>query len=1710
MTRFNNSSKCALSILLAVMMLFSSVLTGADALTKNAQDTAQAAVETAVDTAAKIEADTSAETAAEEAAEEAAAPEAEPVEADAAVAVTSAKADSAEVDAETVQTVAHVKKTPEKSGSSDIKRVYFHNNYKSNLSGNKTIYYFGGSHGLSDWNDRENMNLVSGTSNLYYYDIPSDATTVIFEGNGTQTVDLDVTGTSEYIFIPTGTSDGKVTCSKSLYEIEIEDDKTYLLYYKNSYGWVPCYTYMFGSGDNAAWPGEFMSKVSGQENLYAIDISEGHSSFNQITFSDGTNIDNDPSHRSQNTDFSFSTDVYSNSSKKVWVPRDTTINEEDSGTKTRRQIYSTNLSDIIGTDDLSPCNLFAKDGTVRTNPHYQKYSDFCDTTIVSINGNTNPTVASEDYYKKAAVSSGDVVTVKTTINYPYNNAYYVKGFSVNGVTYGVIDEPSSADPRRTSTSGGEYTLTYTVTDEKYIEITPIYFYIENGGTYSNLGFITFHVEKYTGNIEAQWGNTISCQVWYTEEFSREDNKYSDNGEVMTLEDQNKYQNALGGFPGQPLVYDDGDYYMQVPKALPSNYSSVENIDGSKVTVQGMTLSNYYWDDVHHILANKSDDSSFRGAKNERTGTTSENRERNSQTYDFNDFAALAKMGADDIIFTFKYRTKLFNRENVTANYLNSFSNILNVKYKDGWNGWDGLVDYHNRAVDVSGHILTKPSTNEPYTESDLVDSVSGNGDGNKTYNAAEAAEMIWIVSKGYQDIENTQGNGYYGSYATSWDFYKYVVGTGFVKINESYSLPGSSFIPPETPYETFDADGHLPTEAQDSEMYTRNKDKYLAFSDNSSDYNTATYDEFVKVYNETLGKRTMIAFEESKLLYANYDGETGVNYSAGTTNYTSYTSTGTNAHHDNPAYRCDGRWYYSTADSGDVKAHLLIEYKNSGATSYTKDTYTSSGVGETTGATLRFTTPDNDDAAKVWKDTSGVHAVDTYNSDEYFAFNAPSYSTGTNNKVYKFVGWYLLIGSNYTAINPSDIANVNGKHVRNVTNNYVARYEEVDTSNYAIIQHRVAEKSTGSGKTYTTVQVKKDGSIVKTYPKTEGTVQIDAQYLDDNSGYSINLILTYEPDAYSTYIGTKNYYNGELMYNNNYTYDQANQTLTRTFNSGSEISSIFDNENTRTVTYYTSFNLNTFTVYYSYYDRDMENRYNDTVELNNFPVQISVNVPYKSGETIREIIINGLNQKVNNGTGSMSIVKNILDKYYLWPTQIEAEDGIKKLPDYPSDPTGNTLYSERKDETDFSLHFGPFGEPISEEDLFDPDDKSMNGWVIYSGLDDDISKSKSEYEYTPADFKEGVENSVTVWAFNTPKTYTLNFYYPKSTTNDDAGTIAKFSNKVLPGNENIYCIPAGETDDNYLTREYTFYGQRLGVMIGEDDSTASTEDRDARNIPGTHIANYGIKIGYTGTEVIAKQQVSQSGVNYYFDGWYDVKTGVKLSSEYNYGYRVTSGMDIAAGYTKVESGKTYDPNSDIGVSLTANDFDFYFDTSSGENQGVNVGDGDGPNSPANSITEHIRFNTQLNVYNCNDNEAITDTAIVYVRLRVQGAGSGYTTADAKNLVNDTDFMQKLRNDIVAAYNDEEKASIMQYDPVTITTTYNETKVAVEYCYAYDSYGLTLNNKNRGMYTTNFTIDEVSTNAPFSAILAYGAIKKDGNWIFSDNFVPYIDVTKTNG
>lgn len=360
-------------------------------------------------------------------------------------------------------------------------------------------------------------------------------------------------------------------------------------------------------------------------------------------------------------------------------------------------------------------NIVGKDGTVRANYYGKTTSALGDTKlkVTSPDGTTITAIDSCNFdghcqgVTAKKVPYGSTVTVTTKIKpdatFAGHNGsdYYVKGFSINGFTGGVLTQQEGS-----SHTENVYEYTFTVKEDVYaaastIEITPIYF-LKND---SNC--VTFYVENFM-DAKAKWGDTIACYAYYSD------------GE------------ALGGYPGQPMVNAEGSIYMQIPKHIGDDESNV---------VKGITLNNYVWDYVH--VSDGSKDNSVRKSKN-------------CQTYDYDDFKYLANMSQvnssdsasaiKNIVYRFKYHT--YNNTSAEAgnvpNDTLKATTVDNTKY-------EVFVDYYDKPTDIFGTVI-KNSDNV------TVDTVK------------DQEKYLTIVSDGYVNYYKETKN-YLGQYATKWYIY---------------------------------------------------------------------------------------------------------------------------------------------------------------------------------------------------------------------------------------------------------------------------------------------------------------------------------------------------------------------------------------------------------------------------------------------------------------------------------------------------------------------------------------------------------------------------------------------------------------------------------------------------------------------------------------------------------------------------------------------------------------------------------------------------------------------------------------------------------------------------------------------------------------------------------------------------------------------------
>ena len=488
--------------------------------------------------------------------------------------------------------------------------------------------------------------------------------------------------------------------------------------------------------------------------------------------------------------------------------------------------------------------VFAKDGTIRDG--YQKYADMADTVLTAENTADLTKYNNEnEYYETAYAKVGTKLKIKTTILPAYREKYFVKAFSINGYSYGIIDA-SKAD-----TTDGVYTCEYTIPEDfegKRIEITPIYYYIDDKDT------VTFYVEGFDKTVQTMWGNTVAVHAWYAN-CEKED-------DVNNSKFDSPTKNALGGYPGQPLVYQGGKYSMQIPKYLNGNKDNY---------VKGITLNNYFWDDIHkQNFSDKSNTSKF-----------------NCQTYDYDDFYKLSEsQDVDNIIFDFRYRTttdkdKEGNKPGVDLN-----SSTYNKSELEP------LKDYSGNIVDIFGNILSEDWTDD--------------------YDS----KYLTVISDGYKV------NEVIGHYATEWSVYDHA-GNRIAQINcsslidpskvdpayqEAYNtLKDYAKLPVKIAYEKSITKGtQLGTRADGRWYFSKKADQISAKveieygADSNSTFST---DEFLPDSNE--GKNTGA---KAYFTNADYSGKTTCKGTVDGGNFSVHAQTDANA-----KYYFLG-WYLKTSD----------------------------------------------------------------------------------------------------------------------------------------------------------------------------------------------------------------------------------------------------------------------------------------------------------------------------------------------------------------------------------------------------------------------------------------------------------------------------------------------------------------------------------------------------------------------------------------------------------------------------------------------------------------------------------------------------------------------------------------------------------------------------------------------------------------------------
>lgn len=506
--------------------------------------------------------------------------------------------------------------------------------------------------------------------------------------------------------------------------------------------------------------------------------------------------------------------------------------------------------------------LYAKNGSCRTDKQYANNMHTKGTTTISYDTtkyDVDVDTKSSSSWQIAYLSEDNIkdevkLTITTTVT---DQEYYLAGWCVDGETY---------LPKTTNTESNEYSFDYYVksttklTDT--IEVTPVYFYKTSADTET----VRFYVTGFDDTVKKDWGNTIAVYPYYS----------GGTGDVFS------------NYPGQPMLVSGGRCYVDLPITYNGGH------------IAGVTLNNYYYDDVHMGLVSSLG---------------------NRQTYDYNDFLKIyeqkisgsTERKSQEIIFSFKYvpsddsgynnfgdySTNKGDKTSETYPKTISAEDMENV-YK---NGWEDLTDFYGNKVDL-------------YNKK--VDASSDAGKKNP-----------WrVISNGYEQT-------YFGYYATRWAVYKPDKDTGNVT---SYSLvdviSSSSLL--YNKYEDILADTKIYFAGDTSLSASSDAEAYKAFTDAGADGVPVkiTYEQTIERKNSIEGRpnKNENAFRNDGRWY----------YSEDNLNVTAHTVIE----------------YANTLDdfSGKLGTNFFRDYYQDGEVDYTKDGYDSSKyTGLTTGTSAYFT-----------------------------------------------------------------------------------------------------------------------------------------------------------------------------------------------------------------------------------------------------------------------------------------------------------------------------------------------------------------------------------------------------------------------------------------------------------------------------------------------------------------------------------------------------------------------------------------------------------------------------------------------------------------------------------------------------------------------------------------------------------------------------------
>lgn len=466
-----------------------------------------------------------------------------------------------------------------------------------------------------------------------------------------------------------------------------------------------------------------------------------------------------------------------------------------------------------------------------------------------------------------------------------------------------------------------------------------------------------------------------------------------------------------------------------------------------------------------------------------------------------------------------------------------------------------------------------------------------------------------------------------------------------------------------------------------------------------------------------------------------------------------------------------------------------------------------------------------------------------------------------------------------------------------------------------------------------------------------------------------------------------------------------------------------------------------FTISFKYYDREVTT--GQVAHIATTPTVKNVSFAeiseYKKGSDAEGYYYD-FEQMIADAMDNIN-VDNVIDSYVAFPSQSKAENAIKNQFSYRDfDATTSTYkkYIEAYPKGNFSAHTDYYGRLQGSEDAKVSDGED---WVTYYNGNKKYATEETALQHTSE------VTSISVWYFNTLKTYSPTFHY--ATVKKDLSQIGSTSKYVA---------------NKIKTIKPVFYNVRLGIK--NDDAKIDSQ--------GTYLEQYGVN-GFTDSYSGTSMSIKDNNEELKFLYWsYDAAGKSIASNSYKYGYRVTNNIHLYAIY-----GDKRD-NTDPGLTVSMNSPDYYID-----NNGIN----------------RVRLNTMMNVYNCPDSDQkIRQVSVIYI----QDPNNNISTYIGEN---NTDALKAVREKVKGLI--EQHSKDAQFSGVTIKIEGHGTYDAKGLTYKVwnDDGSSLLTNKNRVQFTTSFK-QELLGGAKYKNLYTFAAMNyKDSdsaedNWLISDNYIKY--------